>query len=197
MKQGISIIVAMLAASIAVPAAAGAGPISVQLAAVQGGAHTSALQLGVEGSADADEVSVALDSTQTQYLITSTRPINPPPAPCAQITTFQISCPISDFVAFSAALGDGSDTFSVGPSVAVPVSMTGGTGRDVLRGGSGPDEMLGGDGRDRLLGVNAGDVLKGGAGRDVLKGGKGRDVLKGGSGKDRLLGGPGRDVEKQ
>ena len=198
MKQGISIIAVLMTAAIAAPAAARApAPVSVQLGPVQGGASASALQLGVKGSPDADEISVVLDSTQTQYTVTSTRPINPPPPPCAQITTFQISCPIADFVAFSAALGDGSDTFSVGPSVAVPVTMTGGTGRDLLRGGSGPDTALGGDGDDRLLGSNGSDLLKGGAGRDVLKGAKGRDVLKGGPGNDRLLGGPGRDVEKQ
>jgi Ca2+-binding RTX toxin-like protein len=198
MKQGISILAVLLAAAIAAPAAArDAAPVSVQLGATGGGAHASALQLGIKGSADADEISVALDSTQTQYSITSTRPINPPPPPCAQITTFQITCPVSDFVAFSATLGDSSDSFSVGPSIAVPVTISGGAGRDVLRGGSGPDTVLGGDGNDRLLGGNGRDVLKGAGGKDVLKGGKGRDVLKGGHGNDRLLGGAGRDAEKQ
>jgi Ca2+-binding RTX toxin-like protein len=198
MKQGISIIAVLLAAAFAAPAAANdAAPVSVQLASPAGGAHASALQLGIKGSADADEISVALDSTQTQYMITSTRPINPPPAPCAQITTFQITCPVSDFVAFSATLGDSSDSFSVGPSIAVPVTISGGSGSDVLRGGSGPDTVLGGDGKDRMLGGNGRDVLKGAGGGDVLKGGKGRDVLKGGHGNDRLLGGAGRDVEKQ
>jgi Ca2+-binding RTX toxin-like protein len=198
MKQGISIIAVLLAAAIAAPAAANdAAPVSVRLAAPGGGAHASALQLGIKGSADADEISVALDSTQTQYAITSTRPINPPPPPCAQITTFQITCPVSDFVAFTATLGDSGDSFSVGPSIAVPVTIIGGAGSDVLRGGSGPDTILGGDGADRLLGGNGSDVLKGAAGRDVLKGAKGRDVLRGGNGTDRLLGGAGRDVEKQ
>jgi Ca2+-binding RTX toxin-like protein len=198
MKQGISIFAALLAAAIAAPAGAHeAAPVSVQLGSAGGGAHASALQLGIKGSADADEISVALDSTQTQYAITSTRPINPPPPPCAQITTFQITCPVSDFVAFSATLGDSSDSFSAGPSIAVPVTISGGSGSDVLRGGSGPDTVLGGDGNDRMLGGNGRDVLKGAGGADVLKGGKGRDVLKGGHGNDRLLGGAGRDVEKQ
>jgi Ca2+-binding RTX toxin-like protein len=198
MKQGISIFAVLAVAAIAAPAAASdASPVTVQLGSPGGGAHASALQLGIKGSADADEISVALDSTQTQYAITSTRPINPPPPPCAQITTFQITCPVSDFVAFTATLGDSSDSFSVGPSIAVPVTISGGSGSDDLRGGSGPDTVLGGDGKDRLLGGNGRDVLKGASGRDVLKGGKGRDVLKGGKGTDRLLGGAGRDAEKQ
>ena len=190
MKQGISIIAVLAtAAALAAPAPArDAAPVSVQLGPAAGGAHVSALQLGIKGSADADEISVTLDSTQTQYTVTSTRPINPPPAPCAQITTFQITCPVSDFVAFSASLGDSADTFSVGPSIDVPVTISGGAGGDVLRGGSGNDRLLGGKGRD---------ILKGAAGGDVLKGGKGRDVLKGGHGNDRLLGGAGRDAEKQ
>ena len=198
MKQGITIIAVLAVAAFAAPAAArDAEPVSVGLGSPAGGAHASALQLGIKGSADADEISVALDSTQTQYAITSTRPINPPPPPCAQITTFQITCPVSDFVAFTATLGDSGDSFSVGPSISVPVTITGGAGSDVLRGGSGPDTVLGGDGKDRLLGGNGRDVLRGAAARDVLKGGKGRDVLKGGNGTDRLLGGAGRDVEKQ
>ncbi len=198
MKQGISIIVAMLAIAVAVPPATAEPPtVSIRLSSDSPGAHAAALQLGVKGSPDADEISVVLDSTQTQYVVTSTRPINPPPAPCAQISTFQISCPKSEFVAFSARMGDGNDAFSVGPAVSVPVTIAGGSGRDVLRGGSGPDTIRGGTGADRLLGGNGSDKLKGGAGRDVLKGGRGRDVLKGGRGRDRLLGGPGRDVEKQ
>ena len=197
MKQGIFIAAALLAAGLSAASAAARAPVAVWVGSPQGEAHASALQLGVKGSPDADEISVALDSTQTQYVVTSTRPINPPPPPCAQITTFQITCPMSDFVSFSAALGDGADSFSVGPSVAVPVSIVGGAGRDVLNGGGGPDTVLGGEGPDRLLGGTGSDKLKGGAAHDVLKGGKGRDVLKGGHGTDRLLGGAGRDVEKQ
>jgi Ca2+-binding RTX toxin-like protein len=155
------------------------------------------LQLGFKGSADADEISVAFDGTQTQYVITSTRPINPPPPPCVQISTFQISCPTSDFVSFSVALGAGNDHFTVGPSITVPVAMFGGAGRDLLRGGSGADTLAGGNGSDRLLGNKGADKLKGGLARDVLKGGEGSDLLEGGKGTDRLLGGAGDDVQKQ
>ncbi len=140
---------------------------------------------------------MTLDGTQTQYVITSTLPINPPPAPCIQISTFQITCPTADFVSFDASLGAGNDDFIVGPSVGVPVTIAGGTGLDFLRGGSGTDTISGGLGADRLLGNNGADTLRGGKGGDVLKGGLGRDLLNGGKGGDTLRGGPGRDIEKQ
>jgi hypothetical protein len=198
MKQGIVITALSLAAGLVMAATAGATTtVSARTGAADAGAHASALDLGVTGSPDADQISVTLDGTQTQFVITSTRPINPPPPPCVQISTFQITCPMSDFVSFSATLGSGNDSFSVGPSISVPVSMNGGAGLDSLRGGSGADTAIGGKGSDRLFGNNGQDTLRGGKGGDVLKGGKGRDLLNGGKGSDRLLGGPGRDVEKQ
>ena len=199
MKQGISLIAVLLAALPAGSAFGSAAEPGVSVAISGGGAQAraSALQLGVNGSAEAEEISVTLDGTQTQYVITSTRPINPPPPPCVQISTFQITCPTSDFVAFDASLGAGNDNFTVGPSVDVPVTMSGGSGLDFLRGGSGTDTMNGGLGADRLLGNNGADTLRGGKSGDVLKGGKGRDLLNGGKGGDSLQGGPGRDIEKQ
>ena len=199
MKQGIAIAAVLLTALSATTAfAGGTDPrVSVDFAGGGGGARASALQLGVSGSAEPEEISVTLDGTQRQYVITSTRPINPPPAPCVQISTFQITCPTSDFVSFDATLGGGNDDFTVGPSVDVPVTMSGGTGLDALRGGSGTDTMAGGLGADRLLGNNGADTLRGGKGGDVLNGGRGRDILNGGGGGDSLRGGPGRDIEKQ
>jgi Ca2+-binding RTX toxin-like protein len=217
MKQGLAILTACLAVALLGVAPAGAaGPVvSVSTGAPAHGAEASALQLGVKGSPQADEISIGLDGTQTQYVVTSTRQINPPPPPCSQISTFQINCPISQFTSFTASLGVGSDTFSVGPSVRVPVTVTGGDGADGLIGGSGGDTMIGGSGGDRLLGRNGSDKLIGGDGKDILNGGKGkdtlgggnssdvlkggpgRDVLRGNAGQDKLSGGPGRDVEKQ
>jgi hypothetical protein len=217
MKQGAAILTACLAATLLGVAPAGAADpaVSVSIGASARGAQASALQLGVKGSPQAEEISIALDGTQTQYVVTSTRPINPPPPPCSQISTFQIHCPTSQFTSFTASLGDGNDSFSVGPSVLVPVTVTGGDGADNLFGGSGDDILLGGSGSDRLLGHNGKDelvggkasdvanggkgkdTLTGGAGNDVLKGGLGSDLLRGGAGKDKLVGGKGRDVEKQ
>jgi Ca2+-binding RTX toxin-like protein len=199
MKQGIFIIALTLAAGLAASSAAGgAGPtVSVRTAPSGSGAHASALQLNITGSPQADEISVTLDGTETRYLITSRNPITAVPVQCVQVSTSQISCPMSEFVALSASLGVGDDAFSVGPLIHIPVSLYGGVGADTLRGGSGSDILRGGDGADRLFGNSGPDTLIGGKGNDVLRGGKGNDVLRGGKGQDRLLGGPGHNVEKQ
>jgi hypothetical protein len=200
MKQGTFIIAALcLAAGLttAMPAGAAATGVSVRTGPSGHGAQASALQLNITGSPLSDEISIVLDPTQTQFLITSRNPITAVPVQCTSVSTNQISCPTSDFVSFSASLGAGKDAFSVGPSIHIPVSLSGGIGGDTLRGGSGSDTLLGGAGADRLFGGNGADTLLGGKGSDVLNGGKGRDVLKGGSGHDVLRGGPGRDVEKQ
>jgi Ca2+-binding RTX toxin-like protein len=195
MKQGIRALLLACAASLAsVPAAA---PANVSVGSGNGSAHVSALNLGITGGPDADRISITLDGTQTQYVMTSSRPINPPSPPCTQISTFQISCPIAGFVSFSASLGRGNDRFTVGPSIEVAVTVAGSTGHDVLRTARGADTLLGGVGHDRLFGNNGGDTLRGGKGADVLTAGEGRDELIGGKGNDGLRGGPGRDVEKQ
>jgi hypothetical protein len=196
MKLGPAILAAALAATAiaAAPAAGDASTVSVGIAPAGHGAVASALALNVKGSPQADEISIALDGTQTQYSITSTRPINPPPAPCVQITTNQIHCPTADFATFSASLGAGPDLFSVGPSVKIPVTVAAGGGSDSVFGGSGPDAILGSGGSDRLLGRNGRDTISGGAGSDVVNGGEGRDTLKGLAGQDTLKGGAGRDL---
>ncbi len=63
---------------------------------------------------------------------------------------------------------DGSRV-SVGP-VAVPVSLYGGSGDDLLRGGAAADSLFGGDGQDGF------DMGKAPAGADVLDGGPGVDA---------------------
>jgi Ca2+-binding RTX toxin-like protein len=195
MKQGIRVIA--LAFTLSLAAAPAPAQANVTVGAAGGGAHVSALNLGITGGPDADRISIRLDGTQTHYVMTSSRPINPPAPPCTQISTFQISCPIPGFVSFSASLGRGNDRFTVGPSIDVAVTAAGSTGHDVLRGGGGLDSLLGGVGHDRLFGNKGRDTLRGGKGADVLTGGEGRDELIGGKGSDALRGGPGRDAEKQ
>ena len=73
-------------------------------------------------------------------------------------------------------LGDKNDRVSQKlTSQAIPMSVNGGTGDDVLSGG-----------------VLA-DTLDGGWGNDTIDGGEGDDLLKGDLGDDRLTGGPGKD----
>lgn len=82
---------------------------------------------------------------------------------------------------------------SGGPGGGAGCTITGTSGRDVLRGTPDRDVVCGLGGSDRLLGKGGRDRLKGGAGADVLRGGKGNDRLIGQAGKDRFAGGAGRD----
>jgi uncharacterized repeat protein (TIGR01451 family) len=72
-------------------------------------------------------------------------------------------------------------------------TVTGTSGRDVLRGTPDRDVICGLGGNDRLLGKGGSDVLKAGSGADLLRGGKGNDHLIGHGGEDRFSGGAGRD----
>ena len=197
-KQGSLITALAVAAVLALAAPAGASPgVSVSAGHGARGAQSSALQLNITGSPQADEISIGLDATQTQFLIISRNPITAIPQQCSQISSNQIRCPTSQFVSFTAALGFGRDLFSVAPSIHIPVSISGGIGADQLRGGGGSDTLNGGTGNDRLIGRNGNDTLIGGKGNDVLIGGKGNDVLRGGKGRDKLQPGPGRNVVQQ
>ncbi len=69
-------------------------------------------------------------------------------------------------------------------------------GDDILLGKAGKDKLYGGDGDDQLSGGKGNDKLFGGAGEDGLVGGKGNDVLRGGADDDMLLGGRGNDTLK-
>jgi hypothetical protein len=198
-KQGSLLTGLAVAAALAAAApATGAAPgVSIGAGSSARGAHSSALQLNITGSPQADEISIGLDGTQTQFLITSRNPITAVPPQCSQISSNQISCPISQFVSFTASLGFGRDLFSVAPAIHIPASISGGLGPDQLRGGSAADTLNGGAGNDRLIGGNGDDTLIGGKGNDVLIGGKGKDTLRGGKGNDKLRAGPGRNVVKQ
>jgi Ca2+-binding RTX toxin-like protein len=75
-----------------------------------------------------------------------------------------------------------------------PVTLSGGSGRDILVGGSGDDELYGDAGNDSLIGNDGDDRLFGGGGDDALYGYAGDDALHGGGGDDALRGG--RDNDK-
>jgi Ca2+-binding RTX toxin-like protein len=160
------------------------------------GARASGGTLCITGSQQADEIGVSLDSTRTQYVITSSHNTTAAP-PCTAVSAYEVHCPVSEIAGFSASLLRGNDTFSISSSVRAPATLAGGTGLDLIRGGSGSETLIGGIHSDRLVGNKGQDTLLGGKGSDILNGGKGRDTLKGGKGEDVLRGGPGRDFEKQ
>jgi uncharacterized delta-60 repeat protein len=70
------------------------------------------------------------------------------------------------------------------------VSLSGGSGADLLVGSASRDLLYGGDGADRLFGHGGRDRLLGGLGDDFLVGAGGTDRLFGGPGRNRLLPGP-------
>ncbi|MFC3531623.1 tandem-95 repeat protein, partial [Vogesella facilis] len=72
--------------------------------------------------------------------------------------------------------------------------LDGRAGNDTLHGDAGNDVVLGGHGNDTLYGDAGNDYLDGGRGSDTLYGGSGTDTLKGGDDSDTLIGGAGNDT---
>jgi Ca2+-binding RTX toxin-like protein len=84
--------------------------------------------------------------------------------------------------------GQGGDDRVDGSNLAVPLTINGGAGNDVLIGGSGGDTLGGGAGNDNLFG-NAGiDVLRGDDGTDTINASDGvaDAVVDGGGGTDTI-----------
>lgn len=109
----------------------------------------------------------------------------------------ELVCRASLVGSFEVNAGSDDDTVTVAKDVPVPVTMRGGSGRDMLVGGDGPDKLIGGDGDDRLAGRGGDDLIYGGDGVDSIFGGTGKDVLRGGTGEDRLGGGGDGDSIRQ
>jgi len=89
------------------------------------------------------------------------------------------------------------DVVVVSRAIAIPTTLHGAAGKDVLLSGSGSDKIIGGPGDDLLRGRGGNDAIFGGPGSDVLKGGRGNDALHGGPGRDLLIGGPGTNTVQQ
>jgi len=105
----------------------------------------------------------------------------------------ELVCKAPLVAGFEINAGEGDDTISVSSAIALPVTMRGGLGNDILVGASGPDKLIGGEGNDKIAGRGGDDLIFGGPGSDELLGGAGSDVLRGGS-TDVLRGGSGRDT---
>ncbi|WP_165614667.1 cadherin-like domain-containing protein, partial [Sinorhizobium alkalisoli] len=67
------------------------------------------------------------------------------------------------------------------------ITITGGTGNDILVGGGGNDTLSGGGGNDWLIGGAGNDTIDGGTGNDLLDGGAGNNILTGGAGNDTFF----------
>lgn len=72
--------------------------------------------------------------------------------------------------------GDGADEFDF-TSLFTAVTVTAGSGNDVIRGGRGNDRLNGGEGDDRIVGGAGKDIITGGAGADRMAGGADSDTF--------------------
>ena len=81
--------------------------------------------------------------------------------------------------------GAGADNVNAAAVAAGGVTISGGTGNDVLIGGD-QDDLISGDAGD--------DIITGNAGNDQIAGGSGNDVISGGTGNDQIDGGNDSDA---
>jgi hypothetical protein len=183
-KKAILVLLAVLAAQ--APLAAHADPPLT---------YTVLLAGGPEGNT----IRIWLSSDGRSYVIDSIVPLevggdiceNPPETPT------ELLCHAPLVASFEINADGGDDVVRAAKGVQIPVTIRGGTGRDLLVGGGGQDRLLGGDGNDKLIGRDNDDRLLGGNGNDILFGGRGNDILRGGNGADRLSGGRGKDRLEQ
>jgi Ca2+-binding RTX toxin-like protein len=162
-------------------------------------AGTQTYTVLLAGGAEESDIRIWLTPDGREYVIDSVAELEVGGEVCAhgEGKANELVCPAPSIAGFEVNAGGGDDRVTVARNVAVPVTMRGGDGSDLLTGGAGDDKLIGGNGRDRLDGGRGDDLLIGGEGNDVLLGGPGRDTLRGGYGKDTLVEGPGKDAVHQ
>ena len=88
--------------------------------------------------------------------------------------TQAIAVTVTD-VAEHVQLADGGVTFT--DTGVTELSVTGGSGDDIITGSAGDDHLYGGAGNDHIYGLAGNDFIAGGAGADTLDGGTGTDMV--------------------
>lgn len=165
------------------------------------GSHAEELTYNVllAGGAESNHIHIWLTPDGRSYVIDSIVPLEVGGTVCQNPpgNSNELVCQAVQVSGFEVNADAGDDQVRVASSVAIPVTMRGGSGRDLLGGGSGPDKLYGGAGPDKLVGHDGNDVLVGGAGTDQLYGGRGDDVLNGGPGVDILAPGSGQNTVHQ
>jgi hypothetical protein len=108
-------------------------------------------------------------------------------APCTQNGANQVDC--TNINAVTANGASASDQM-VADTLAIPITLSGGAGDDVLTGGTGNDRLDGGDDDDTLNGGAGNDTASGGNGNDsfinAFTAGPDADVYAGGNGFDDI-----------
>src|SRR5215218_3772608 len=87
----------------------------------------------------------------------------------------------------------GDDTVSIDAAIALPTTITGGSGSDRVFGNEGNDSIVGNGGRDFLYGNDGDDFISGAGSSDYIDGGDGDDFLVGSGGNDIINAGVGAD----
>ncbi len=115
-------------------------------------------------------------------------------------------CPTAGLTAILVSDSSGTNTVTVVGTIALPTSLSGGSGKDTLTGASGADTIDGNGDDDTLNGQDGSDTIHGGQGNDSVDAGfnfaagdhlfgdEGDDKLQGWAGVDDLHGGPGNDL---
>jgi hypothetical protein len=81
-----------------------------------------------------------------------------PGAGCARISDTSVKCGVSGVSRIRVFASDLNDTVSAS-TIAIPVTLDGGSGTDTLTAGSGPDSLIGGTGADRFTAGTGNDVI--------------------------------------
>jgi len=151
------------------------------------------------GGSEANRIHIWLSPDGHSYVIDSIVPLEVGGTVCANPAgnPNELICPAPPIAGFEVNAGGGDDKVTVAKKVAIPVTMRGGAGRDVLLGGAGGDKLLGGAENDRLFGWRGDDLLAGGPGNDVYYGGPGNDLIIRGPGRDKVRGGTGNDTVRR
>ena len=144
LKAGLALVVSLTALGL------GASPAFAAAVGVSGS------QLVIEGGPEANVITIINPADQTFVVADSGAPVTATTPECLADTPAanQVTCvaPITRIVARGA---DGDDRIT--NETAVPSSLDGGTGDDVLVGGSGDDQIFGDTGRDAVDGRGGSD----------------------------------------
>lgn len=162
-------------------------------------AQTSSFTVLLAGGSTSNVIYIWLTPDGRDYVIDSIVPLEVGGSVCAnpEGNPNELVCSAPAIAGFEVNADGGDDKISVAKDISIPVTMRGGTGRDILLGGAGPDKLIGGVGVDRLVGWRGDDLLAGGPGDDVLIAGSGDDIILSGPGDDVLRAGRGTDVVRR
>jgi serralysin len=184
----LSVVVGMVAALLL----ATAGPALASTAGISG---SSIVFTASPGEANNTEVE---GGGGVQFRIEDLGALIFPGPGCSQDGPHHVLCPSVGITSITFDTGDRNDI--IVDNTALPSTLKGGCGSDVIEGGSAADTVIGDPstgcpqvGNDSLDGRDGNDTIVGGPGADTLKGSAGNDRISGGSGQDQIDGGAGSD----